>query len=241
MSRIAGNVLAFGPLLHRGIELRSLRQSFWDGYSVCSGLFWSERWWFVGVVAADGVRPCLFASSSLVVEDGILFIMDSVRDKSGGVAPFSFLLLRADLLFHLMSVCADIYWRTTQAVWARVLMFSVPRLRLLRIGRLSGVPHLDQDRFVGLVVRRPPRERMIPGSNPACAGIFSGSSHTSDSKIGTPVATLPGAWRYRVSAGTGRPGVSILWLGEVLHYKLSAVLLTLTHVSLGLTKHWPCL
>ena len=33
--------------------------------------------------------------------------------------------------------------------------------------------------------------------------------------IGTPVATLPGAWRYRVSAGTGWPGVSILWLGEV--------------------------
>ena len=41
-------------------------------------------------------------------------------------------------------------------------------------------------------------------------GIFSGSSHTSDLQIGTPVATLPGAWRYRVSAGTGRPGVSIL-------------------------------
>ena len=38
---------------------------------------------------------------------------------------------------------------------------------------------------------------------------------TSDSKIGTPVATLPGAWRYRVSAGTGWPGVSILWPGEV--------------------------
>ena len=36
------------------------------------------------------------------------------------------------------------------------------------------------DRLVGLVVRRPPRERKIPGSNPACAGIFSGSSHTSD-------------------------------------------------------------
>ena len=43
----------------------------------------------------------------------------------------------------------------------------------------------------------------------------SGSSHTSDIKIGTPVATLPGAWRYRVSTGTDRPGVSILWLGEV--------------------------
>ena len=60
------------------------------------------------------------------------------------------------------------------------------------------------DHLVGLVVRRPPRERKIPGLNPACGGIFSGSSHTSDLKIGTPVATLPGAWRYRVSTGTGR-------------------------------------
>ena len=67
-----------------------------------------------------------------------------------------------------------------------------------------------QYRLVGLVVRRPPRERKIPGSNPACAGLFSGSSHTSDLKIGTPVATLPGAWCNRVSAGTGWPGVSIL-------------------------------
>ena len=72
-----------------------------------------------------------------------------------------------------------------------------------------------QHRLVGLVVRRPPRERKIPGSNPACAGIFSGSSHTSDLEIGTPVATLPGSWRYRVSAGTGQPGVSILSLGEM--------------------------
>ena len=76
-------------------------------------------------------------------------------------------------------------------------------------------PSLNRYHLVGLVVRRPPRERKIPGSNPACAGFFSGSNHTRDSKIGTPVATLPGAWRYRVSAGTGRPGVSILWLGEV--------------------------
>ena len=44
---------------------------------------------------------------------------------------------------------------------------------------------------------------------------ISGLSHTSDLKIGTPVATLPGAWRYRVSAGTGWPGVSIPWLGEM--------------------------
>ena len=41
------------------------------------------------------------------------------------------------------------------------------------------------------------------------------SRHTSDLSTGTPVATLQGAWRYRVSTGTGWPCVSILWLGEV--------------------------
>ena len=65
-------------------------------------------------------------------------------------------------------------------------------------------PGLHCDRLVDLVVRRPPRERKIPGWNPACAGIFfSGLSHTSDLKIGIPVATLPGAWRCRANAGTG--------------------------------------
>ena len=41
-------------------------------------------------------------------------------------------------------------------------------------------------------------------------GNFSGSSHTSDLNIGSPVATLPGAWSYRVSAWTGWSGGSIL-------------------------------
>ena len=50
---------------------------------------------------------------------------------------------------------------------------------------------------------------------PLAPGFFRGSSHTIDLKIVTPVATLPGAWCYRVSAGTGRPGVSMLWLGEM--------------------------
>ena len=59
-------------------------------------------------------------------------------------------------------------------------------------------------------LRHLPRGWKTPGSNSACAGICLGSSHTSDIKIGTPVATLPGAWRYRVIAGTGWPGVSIL-------------------------------
>ena len=44
---------------------------------------------------------------------------------------------------------------------------------------------------------------------------FSRLNHSSDLKIDTPVATLPGAWPYRVSAGTVWPGASILWLGEM--------------------------
>ena len=39
---------------------------------------------------------------------------------------------------------------------------------------------------------------------------FSGVESYQNLKTGTPVATLPGAWHYRVSTGTGWPGVSIL-------------------------------
>ena len=66
------------------------------------------------------------------------------------------------------------------------------------------------DRLVGLVVKVSFLRAEHPGFLSRLRRIFSGSSHTSDLKIGTPVATLQGAWRYRVSAGTGRPGVSIL-------------------------------
>ena len=49
-----------------------------------------------------------------------------------------------------------------------------------------------------------------PEFEPGWRQDFSGSSHICDLKIGTPMATLQGAWCYRVSAGTGWPGVSIL-------------------------------
>ena len=62
------------------------------------------------------------------------------------------------------------------------------------------------DSLVGLVVKA----SVSRAEDPGFGRDFSGSSHTSDFKIDTPVATLPGAWHYRVSAGTGRPGVSIL-------------------------------
>ena len=65
-------------------------------------------------------------------------------------------------------------------------------------------------RLVGQVVKAFVSRAEDPGFESHFRRDFSGSSHTNDLKIGTPVATLPGAWRYRVSAGTGRPGASIL-------------------------------
>ena len=69
--------------------------------------------------------------------------------------------------------------------------------------------------LAGLVVKTSASGVEDPGFESRLQLDFPGSSHTSDLKIGTPVATLPGAWHYGVSAGTGWPGVSILWLGEV--------------------------
>ena len=66
------------------------------------------------------------------------------------------------------------------------------------------------NRLVGQVVKAPAPKAVGPELKSRLRRDFSGSSHTSDFKIGTPVATLPGAWRYRVSSATGRPGVSIL-------------------------------
>ena len=70
-------------------------------------------------------------------------------------------------------------------------------------------------RLVVLVVKASASGAEDPGFESRLQRAFPGSNHTSDFKIGTPVATLPGVWHCRVSAETGRPGVSILWLGEV--------------------------
>ena len=69
--------------------------------------------------------------------------------------------------------------------------------------------------LVGRVVKASASRAEDAGFESLLRPDFSGSSHTSDFKIGPPVATLPGAWRHRVSTGTGRPGVSILGLGEM--------------------------
>ena len=56
------------------------------------------------------------------------------------------------------------------------------------------------DRLGGLVVKASASRAEDPGFESRLGLDFSGLSHTSDLKIGSPVATLPGAWRYRVSA-----------------------------------------
>ena len=65
-------------------------------------------------------------------------------------------------------------------------------------------------RPVGLVVKASASGAEDLGFESRLRRDFPGSSHTSDLKIGTPVATLPGARCYRVIPGTGRPGISIL-------------------------------
>ena len=66
------------------------------------------------------------------------------------------------------------------------------------------------DRLAGLVVKASASGAEDPGFESRFVLDFSGSSHTSDLKFGTPVATLSGAWHYWVNVGTGRPGVSKL-------------------------------
>ena len=55
----------------------------------------------------------------------------------------------------------------------------------------------------GLVVKVSTSRAEDPGFELRLRQDFSGLSHTTDLKMGTAVATLPSAWRYRVSDGTG--------------------------------------
>ena len=74
--------------------------------------------------------------------------------------------------------------------------------------RVNSLLSLRFNRFDGQVASASRAED--PGFESRLRQDFSGSSHNSDSKIGTPVDILSGAWSYRVSNGTDRPSVSIL-------------------------------
>ena len=72
-----------------------------------------------------------------------------------------------------------------------------------------GHPNSPDYSLVGLVIKASASRAEDPEFDSClhCAIIL---SHASDFGIGTPVSTLPGTWHYRVSTGTGWPGVSIL-------------------------------
>ena len=159
VSRTVDNVLVFGPPLHRGIERRSLCQSSWDGYSVCSGLFWGERWWSVGCRGSwwsaswFGLYPPVlqwkmaFFLLRIKVLDFIVWQMWCELLLFPSV--FCKLICYFFLSFSLMSVCAGIHWRITQAALARVLMFPVSFFCLV-----SGSPDMRACRAASEAVRK---------------------------------------------------------------------------------------
>ena len=87
---------------------------------------------------------------------------------------------------------------------------TLSRLTILRSLSIMVRAAMKRCRLVGLMVKASASRAEDPEFESRLRRDFSGSSHTSDLKIGTPVDTLPGAWRCRVSAGTAWPGVSIL-------------------------------
>ena len=63
-------------------------------------------------------------------------------------------------------------------------------------------------------------------------GSFSGAGQASGSKNGNPVAALPGAWRYRVSAGTGWPeSVYCDWVIQKVWSSISVSMWQHVHMS----------
>ena len=80
-----------------------------------------------------------------------------------------------------------------------------------------------RDRLVGLVVKASAWTAEDPGFDSCLRRDFSGSRHTSDIKIDTTVSTLPGAWRSRVSVGTGCPvSVDCDWTTATSHFSVAA-------------------
>ena len=70
--------------------------------------------------------------------------------------------------------------------------------------------HRMENGLVGLVGMASASRAEDPGFKSCLWRDFSGSNHTIELNIGTPVATMPGTWQYSVSTGTARPSVSIL-------------------------------
>ena len=68
---------------------------------------------------------------------------------------------------------------------------------------LGILTHFLSHYLSGLVVKASALRAADPGFESCLFRDFSGMSHTSDLKIGTPVVTLQGTWCDRVRTGTG--------------------------------------
>ena len=75
---------------------------------------------------------------------------------------------------------------------------------------LARLPFLPANRLGGLMIKPSASRAEDPGFESRLLRDFPGLSHTSYLKNWHTGVTLPGAWRYRVSAGTGWPSVSLL-------------------------------
>ena len=83
----------------------------------------------------------------------------------------------------------------------RLMVMKNTMSRFIHTVSNACVPGID--RLVGLVVKAFASGAEDPGFESRLRQDFSESSHTSDFKICTPVATLPGAWRCRGSTEIG--------------------------------------
>ena len=125
--------------------------------------------------------------------------------------------------FPLVWSCSPHSTLSEETSWIVFLFLSLGQLSLLPLPTPSPPPcfaeplfpsmhrtgnsSTSRDRSVGVVVKAPASRAADPGfDSRLLREDFSGWSRISDLKLDTPVPTQPGAWRYRVSAGTD-------WLG----------------------------
>ena len=115
---------------------------------------------------------------------------------------------------------------------------NIPLPAMVQQHTAGSLFYLRGDHLIGQVVKASAPKVEGPEFESHLRRDISRSSHKGDLNIGTPVATLQGAWRYRVSTGTGRPGVSILWLGEgeslICYFYLRVAARTIVWVDLSL-------
>ena len=140
------------------------------------------------------------------------------------------MLTDCDRSSNMLSHPITVHWHWANQFWhwpcntrhpaGKALQHLFWSLVWLQQGQGEVIPHHERsmqwnEHLVGLVVKAFASRAADPRFDSCLRLDFSKWSHTSDLKIGSPVATLPGAWRYRVGTGTSWLSVSILWLGEV--------------------------